>query len=258
MNGKPLEGTVVVVTRPEPPGGPLATMLMDQGARVLHWPAVRIEPPEDPGPLESALERLSGYDWIVFASPRAVAAVVQRRQKWPGAVRIAAVGAATGAELCAAGWPVQLTARPARGDALVRAFETISCAGARILFPASSIARRTIPRGLRRLGAEVDQVIAYRAAPAPLEREACQVAIASGEISAVTFASPSSVAGLRRALGAREFRRLLECAPAVTIGPTTSRALRQAGCPVARVAQTSTLEGLARAVEKALEDKGEP
>jgi len=246
-----LAGAGVVVTRPEAPDGPLATLLRRRGARVLHWPVVRIDPPEDPRPLEDALKRLSEYDWIVFSSARAVSAVAERATPQEGP-RIAAVGTATAEALTAAGWPVDLTANPARGEALVRALEEAGCAGVRVLFPASAIARPTIPEGLRALGADVEQVTAYRTRPCPLDRDACLAEIRRGGIAAVTLASPSAVDSLQEALGAEGFGLLIAAAPAVAIGPTTAAASQRAGYPAARVAEPSTLEGLVEAVEQTL------
>ncbi len=254
----PLDGAGVVVTRPEAPNGPLVTLLRRRGARVLLWPVVRIDPPEDPRPLEDALGRLGDYDWIVFSSARTVSAVAGRAPPPQPGPRVAAVGTATAETLAAAGWRVDLTAHPARGAALVAALGEAGCAGARVLFPASAIARPTIPEGLRALGAHVDQVTAYRTRPAPLDRDACHAEIRRGRIAAVTFASPSAVDGLQQALGPEGFRLLLEAAPAVAIGPTTAEALDQAGYPAARVAEPSTLEGLVEAVEQTTSRRKHP
>ncbi|MCP4659163.1 MAG: uroporphyrinogen-III synthase [bacterium] len=240
----------MVVTRPEEPDGPLVTLLRRRGARVLHWPVVRIDPPEDPRPLEAALERLDEYDWIVFSSARAVSAVAGRATPSQDGPRVAAVGSATAGALTAAGWRVDLTAHPARGAALVQALAEAGCAGARVLFPASAIARPTIPDGLRARGARVEEVTAYRTRPCPLDRDRCLAELRRGAIAAITFASPSAVDGLQRALGTEGFDLLLAAAPSVAIGPTTAEALDRAGHPAARVAEPSTIEGLVRAVEQ--------
>ncbi|MFW5951793.1 MAG: uroporphyrinogen-III synthase, partial [Gemmatimonadota bacterium] len=68
----------VVVTRDEGQNGPLGRLLRERGFRVHYWPTIRIAPPADPGPLEAALAELGSFDWAVFTSPRAVAAVVER------------------------------------------------------------------------------------------------------------------------------------------------------------------------------------
>ena len=89
------------------------------------------------------------------------------------------------------------------------------------------------------------QVEAYRTEPAAsLDVEDCRSWIAREAVAAVTFASPSAVEELERALGKKDFDRLLSAAAAVAIGPTTARALAERGrTPV--LAESSTLRGLA-------------
>ncbi len=250
-----LEEVQVIVTRAEGAEGPLTRLLSRHGARVLHWPVVAIEPPEDPTPLEEGLENLGSYDWIVFTSPRAVAAVQELEPHAPVGVRVAAVGATTARQLRSTGWQVDLEPRSAGSEGLVEEFRRIGCEGLRLFFPASSIARETISEKLTALGATVDRVVAYRTVPASLDPGQCLAAIDAGAASVVTFTSPSAVAGLESAIGRVDFERLLEVCPAVVIGPTTERALNKAGFAAAAAAQSSTLEGLADAVGLAMTGK---
>lgn len=248
----------VVVTRDEPRDGPLAASLRARGLEVLCWPVVRIAPPGDPRPLEEALARVAEFDWIVFASRHAVEAVVARmaspggtRPGRPGRARVAAVGSATAAALRAHGWDPDVVPADAHADALVAALAAHVKPGARVLFPASSRALPALGDGLRRLGAEVVQVEAYRNESAPLDVPACRAAIDSGAVGAVTFTSPSCVEELERALGREAFERLADAAFAVALGPTTAGALTARGIePV--LASPATLEGLAATTSQIL------
>ena len=119
---------------------------------------------------------------------------------------------------------------------------------AKILFPAGSITRDTIPEGLRQLGAHLDQVTVYVNKPAVLDRKLCLQQIGDGAIDVVTFASPSAVENLQLSLEKRGFSLLKRASEAVAIGPTTAEALEETGWPPAATADPSTLEGLAEAV----------
>ncbi|MCH7666251.1 MAG: uroporphyrinogen-III synthase [Acidobacteria bacterium] len=250
-----LGGVQVIVTRSEGVEGPLTRLLRERGARVLNWPVVAIEPLQHPGALEEALQNLPSYDWIVFTSPRAVAAVTVRRPPPKGRPRVAAVGDATAGQLADAGWRVDLVPSEGCGEALVQEFERIDCAGARVLFPASQIARDTVPAGLTALGARVDRVIAYRTVPAPLDRSTCLAALDSAELPVVTFASPGAVDGLESALGAEVYRRLMAICRVVAIGPTTAEALKESGFAGVTTAKARTLPSLANAVGIAIHSK---
>jgi uroporphyrinogen-III synthase len=233
----------VVVTRAESNSGPLCSHLRELGLQVLLWPAVSVAV-ADTGPLEEALRAIDEFDWIVFASRYAVAAVIEHLPTPPASLRVAAVGQATGHVLHQRGWPVDLLPEDANAAALVSAFATKPLQGAKILFPASSRALPTIAVGLKQLGATVLQVEAYRTEPASLDVAECRAWIERDGIGAVTFASPSAVIELERALGKEHFDRLLEGAEVVAIGPTTARELvERGGTPV--VAESATLRALA-------------
>ena len=230
----------VVVTRAEPPGGPLSVELERLGLPALRWPVVGTEP----AACAETLREIATFDWIVFTSGHAVAAVTERLAA-PPAARIAAVGPATARALRERGWTVTITAREPGAQGLVSALAEVGIRGQRVLYPASSRALPALGAGLARLGAEVVRFEAYRTvAVGELDLPECRRSIARG-IGAVTFASPSAVSELESALGS-DFGRLLDAAPAVVIGPTTARALSDRGrIPV--IADIHTLRGLAQA-----------
>ncbi len=250
----------VVVTRDEGDDGPLTALLADRGFRAIHWPTIRFDPPEDPGPLEAAIAALDAFDWAVFTSPRAVLATVAAARGYetlaaaegdalpvrPTGLGMAAVGESTGASLADAGWVADVVAEPATGEALVMALKEAGVGdGDRVFFPASEIARDVVPHGLRRLGADVTQVVAYRTVVPPLDAARCRTELESGAVRIITFTSPSTVQNLREVLGPELFVRAVRAARAVAIGPTTAAAVRDAGFRDVAVAEPHSLEGLA-------------
>ncbi len=238
----------IAITRGEGADGPLTQILRARGARVLQWGSIAFAPPEDPAPFFEALEGLEAFDWICFSSPRAVDAVVSRIPEPPPGVKMAAVGPSTAKDLLAGGWPVDRVPEKPSGEGLVREFEVAGDgAGALVFFPASAIARDTLPRGLEALGARVVQVTAYQMVNLPMDREACAAAFEGGEVQVVTFASPSAMEGLRTGVGEELFLRLAGAVPAAALGATTADALRSAGWERVQVASDATLEGLAEA-----------
>jgi uroporphyrinogen-III synthase len=231
----------------------LSTQLRSLGLNVLLWPAVRTAPAAG-NSLERALAHVQDFDWIVFASRQAVTAVIRWLPRLPQGVRVAAIGRATAQVLQGRGFAVDLMPNEANAAALVDAFAAVGCAGAKILYPASSRALPTITQGLTQLGAEVRQVEAYRTETALLDADDCRAWIDREVIGAVTFASPSAVIELERALGPPHFARLLAQAAVVAIGPTTARALAERG-RTAVLAESATLSGLANTTLKLLQTR---
>jgi uroporphyrinogen-III synthase len=246
----------VVVTRDESADGPLSRELRSLGLEVLSWRAVSVTA-ADPRALDEAVARLASFAWIVFASRHAVAAVLERAPKPPAQLCVAAVGRATALTLTQRGWPVHLAPEEGNAGALIAAFASHwqgRGAGARVLYPASSRALPTIAAGLKELGAEVTQVEAYRTDAAALDVAECRAWIERGAIGAVTFASPSAVSELARALGEKDFGRLLDHAPPVAIGRSTARELESRGRS-ATLAETATLHGLALTTHRLMQTR---
>jgi uroporphyrinogen III methyltransferase/synthase len=244
----------VVVTRAETADGPLSSQLKSLGLRVFVWPAIEVTK-SDSSELDAALARIGQFDWIVFASRHAVTPVLAQLSAQPKNLKVAAVGKATAQVLKQRGWNVDLVPDDSNAGALVTAFESEVKQGMRVLYPASSRALPMIAKGLTQLGADVTQVEAYRTdAATGLDVAECRARIDRNEIGAVTFASPSAVIELERALGREHFEKLFSNAAAVAIGPTTARVLTELGrTPV--LAESATLRGLANATYRFLQTR---
>ena len=128
---------------------------------------------------------------------------------------------------------------------LAEALAFVDVSGARILLPVSDRSPAAIGETLRKRGAAVDVVIAYRTVVAEAAGPDLRAAL-DGGIDAVTFASPSAVEAFVR------LRGVPQDVPAVVIGPTTAAAAVAAGLQVAEAAEPETAEGLVEAVERCL------
>ena len=103
------------------------------------------------GTARSGVAKLDDYDWVVFSSAHAVAAVTQALDDPPSKTRVAVVGESTAEALRLEGWPVHLTAHQFGADGLVTTFSARELVrNKRVLYPAGSLARsqfRTVSIG---------------------------------------------------------------------------------------------------------------
>ncbi|PKN33422.1 MAG: uroporphyrinogen-III C-methyltransferase, partial [Deltaproteobacteria bacterium HGW-Deltaproteobacteria-19] len=103
FENRPLFGRGVVITRPEAQAESFAALLEERGARVVHFPVIRIAEPEDGSGLDRALDNLSAYAWIVFTSANGVRHFFDRLLERGGdvrdlrGIRIATIGPASAA-----------------------------------------------------------------------------------------------------------------------------------------------------------------
>lgn len=250
--GRPLQDKRVVITRAAEQAGGLAAELEKLGAEVLFLPVVRYEEPMDPAPLHAALRRIAEFDWLLLTSQNVVrflglALARMNASRWSAALKIAAVGRATAEAAQAAGWQVTFVSSRFQGLALAEELG-FTLKGCKILLPRSDRARPDLPEALRRAGAEVTEVVAYRTLAVDAQGLSAARAIREGRVDVLTFASPSAFHAFCSALGADMAKRVAGAGVIAAIGPVTAQAIREKGVTVNVEAAESTAEGLARAL----------
>lgn len=257
-----LDGHTVVVTRARAQAAGLVRMLEAQGAEVLSLPVIALVDPDDWSPADGALDALSTYDWVVFTSAnalerflgRAVARGMDEDRLLAGLAgrKIAAVGPATAARCEAAGVHPDYVPEEAVAEGLVEGFEALGLGqGTRVLLPRALEAREVLPKALRAAGAAIDVVPVYRTVPASPDPDIV-ARIASGDADIVTFTSPSTVRNFFGMLDSTEARDAARMLSAVSIGPVTSDALREAGVTPLAEAPEHTSAGIVEALLRAM------
>jgi uroporphyrinogen-III synthase len=106
-----------------------------------------------------------------------------------------------------------------------------------------------IPNALRAAGVKVDVVDAYQNVVPESAPEQLRRALAEG-IDVATFTSSSSVSHLAHVAHLAEVYWPFPSVPAISIGPITSRTLRDSGWPPAAEAEPSDIPGLLAAVTR--------
>ena len=243
---RPLFGRRIVVTRASAQASGLRSALAELGADVLDLPALRIEQ-LDPRPLRAAARELGRFDWAIFTSQNAVhltwnalRAEGLDARSFSG-VRIACVGRATSDALLAHGIAADVIPERFSAEGVLDAMSPRDdVRGRRVLYLAAEGARDVLPLGLRELDCEVRVVPLYRSVSDGEGADELRDALAKGEVDAATFASASAVRGYVEAVGPS----LARVAPAISIGPITSDALRSAGIDVAAEASESSIAAL--------------
>ena len=242
---QPLAGVRIVVTRAAHQTEELAGPLRALGADVIPLPTIAIAPPANPGLLCDAAAHCHQYDWIIFTSVNAVEAFAAELSRNHNCrARIATVGAATAqaAERC--GFTVALVPEKYIAESLVEAFAQEDLNNRRILIPSAAVTRDVVPRELRKLGAQVDVVEAYRNILPPETAQKAINIFREPYPDWVLFASSSAVENLVALIGVGPLRYV----SIATIGPATSQAVAKAGLTVTAEAAVHSIPGLVEAV----------
>ncbi len=253
---QPLQGRRIVITRRREQAGGLREALRRRGATVVELPTIALVPPRSWKPLDRALHRLADYDWVVFTSANGVDFFFSRLRKLGknrralGGARMAAIGPATAAALRKRGVRVALVPDEYRAEGLLRALKNERWRGKRVLLARAEQAREVLPRQLRRRGARVDVVAAYRTVPPPRSRKKAARVFGRHRPDAITFTSSSTVRNFFALLGRRRARRAIAGVAVATIGPVTSRTARALGVRVAIEAKPYTIPALVKAIRR--------
>ena len=263
---RPLFGRRIVVTRPRAQAADFVDRLDRLGASVIEVPTIEIVPPDDPAPLDAACAAIDTFDWVVFTSANAVSHVMQHLLAGPAdvrvlkGVRLCAVGPLTAAALNGYGLRVDLIPDEYRSDGIVRAMcGTQDLTGTSVLLPRGDLARDMLPSALRRAGALVTPVIAYRTAPVDLDRPGTpdiHRLLLEERVDVITFTSGSSVKNLARALGEQQTADLLRRVDVACIGPVTADIAKRLGITTTIMPAVSTAPALADAIAAHVPPRG--
>jgi uroporphyrinogen III methyltransferase/synthase len=258
FDARPLFGRRIVVTRPREQAGEFVEQLEALGATVIEAPTIRIAPPDDYAPLDEAVARAGAFSWIVFTSANGVDYFMQRLSVGPGdirdlkGVRICAIGPGTADRLKQHGIKVDLMPPEYRAESvmdLIRAAGPVD--GKHVLVPRADVAREPIADHLRKGGAEVTEVTAYRNVPVeiddPGEPDIYRMLL-DKKIDVVTFTSPSTVRSCLRLYGREQAADLLGSTVVASIGPVTAEAAEQGGVHTTVMPAEYTISGLVRAI----------
>ena len=246
---KPLAGKRIVVTRPRGQAASLCRKLAAGGATPVLFPTIRIAAMGNPGPLDAAIARLEGYDWIIFTSVNGVRSFWARleaagRRSIPVGICIAAIGPATARGLGERGCHPDFVPEEFVAERIAEGLENLS--GQSVLLPRADIARKDLAEILRARGARVDDVAAYYTLPETPDADA--LAALEAGVDVLTFTSPSTVRNFATMLGDRA-ASVAENALIACIGPITAQTVQDLGFEVGITARNYTTEGLVAALE---------
>jgi uroporphyrinogen III methyltransferase / synthase len=251
-----LAGKRIVITRSAAQSEALARELSAHGAIPVVLPLVAFADPEDFAPLDAAMAEIERFDWMIFTSAQAVRAVVKRGEELKrtlirsgSKLRIACVGPVSAEAARQAGFAVEYIAETHTGAALAEELGS-RLRGTKIFLPRSDRANPDLPPALKRYGAQVTEVIAYRTLrPAGADQKNLGQ-IAEGAADAVLFFSPSAVQHFAELFGNEQLRALQDKMAITAVGPVTANALRGAGVRRIVLAGHTTAAAVLAALEE--------
>jgi uroporphyrinogen III methyltransferase/synthase len=249
-HARPLSGLRIVVTRSRAQAGKLTAALRELGADVRELPLIRREPPPDLREFAELVQDAHGYEWIVFTSANGVDTFFEIFDKLYddareiGGTRFAAVGAATAQRIKERHYHVDLVAESFHAESLVETFQKeTGVENVKILVVRPQETSGALAAGLAKLGAIVDEAIAYRTVPETEDRTRARQRLEEEGADLVVFTSSSTV---RNFFAARP--KMPDGIRFASIGPVTTKTLAEFGIKPSIEAKHHDINGLINSI----------
>ena len=255
FESRPLFGKTIIVTRSRDQASVFSDQLIDLGANVLEYPTINITDPDDFGPLDRELKNLGSTDWLIFTSVNGVDAFFNRIFELGRDVRdlkgvkICSIGPSTTERI--KGFHVSIDCQPPKyvAESVVEALKKVEeIKGKRFLMPRTDIARSYVPEELRKLGAEVSDIVAYKTVLATDGDNIVLDKLKDGEVDIVTFTSASTVKNFVKIIGEDNLSAFKDNVQFASIGPITNESAEEMDIEISIKAEEYTIPGLVQAI----------
>lgn len=248
---KPLFGHRILVTREHSRG---FEPLIELGAEVIEFPTIKVVPPADWSELDSAINRIESYDWIVFTSANGARYFFRRLMELQRdirdlhGIRICSIGTKTALEVRRYGLRVDLIPDVFTAEGLIEAFGGEGrIEGFKILMPRAEKARDVFPEMVRRLGGEIDIPVTYRTVKPEGHGRRLRRFLKEGKITIATFTSGATFTNFYEMMG-DDAEGLLRNVTIAAIGPVTKKTINEAGLMVHIMPDEATVEAMVNGI----------
>jgi len=251
---RPLLGKRIVVTRARAQASDLVQTLSDLGADCMECPTIDVVAPDSWQDLDDAIAGIKKYQWLIFTSVNGVQFFFDRLfgqgldARALGDVKTAAIGPSTAKRLLGYGINTDILPDTYQAESVVEAFDGVPVKGQNVLLPRAKEARAVLPVELRRMGANVDEVVAYQTLQATDGQSELLEALRNGTVDMVTFTSSSTVRNFNALLPENEVEELMRDVTVACIGPITADTAKSLGFTTDLVAEDFTIDGLTDAI----------
>jgi uroporphyrinogen III methyltransferase/synthase len=254
----PLFGKRIVLTRSRGQMAKFSQKLSELGADVLEIPVVKGITPENKMGFVDALLALNSYDWLIFTSANGVATFFEfffkrfHDLRDIGGAKIAAVGPATAAKLRELHLQVDLIPKDFVGAKIAEAFAKFeSIENLKMCLLRAENANPDLPAALEEMGAIVDDIGLYQTVVETEDFFGVAENFLMHGADWLTFTSSSTVEFFHARFDLPELLKKFPLMKIASIGPETSKALRELKIEPAIEAKEHTTDGLIAALLKA-------
>lgn len=238
---KDFEGKKIAITRPIERSKEAIKIIEEYHGSVLVAPTLELVV-TNTQPLKELCKNAGELDWLIFTSSTAIISIFKHcrdiKDRLNPNCRIAVIGPRTAKYLEENGLKADIIPSDYTAEGLLAVFEDIDLRDKKIGLPRTLAARDVLPEELKKMGAQVFLVEAYKS-ELPHDRSKVNElvnAIINREVDAVTFTSTLTASNLFEMVDEEDREKLLKPLRsgevlAAAIGPVTAKALEKYDIP---------------------------
>ena len=244
----------VLVTRPKDQAASFVQKLEEYGLNSIVFPTIEIRPVSG-----WKVPDLSQFDGLFFTSPNSVSFFMEQllrespdELKTLQQLKVWAVGKTTSADLAVHGVTTEPIPKIADAVTLMEEIDSSTIAGHSFLFLRGSLSLGTIPEVINKRGGSCVELTVYENLPPSLEESSkIKSLLEKGELSCLSFTSPSTAVNFFEAMGTTALPPGVQIA---AIGTTTANALIKLGIDVDIIPESFDAPGFAKAIAEAMDN----
>ena len=248
---QPLFGKRIAITRTREQSSELMRRLVRLGAEVLELPLIQVNSAVDEEVKKEIFAELGSYDWIVFSSPNGVRYFFEaffreyKDVRSMGFMRIAVVGPATAKVIESFRLEVEVMPEVHTGPELAKALlKTGSIEHAKVLVVKGNLGTEDLIKPLEDQWAIVDRFEVYKTEPTDLSVNEAAGKFRELGAHGITFTSGSTARSFVKQAKALQLVDGAERPQTFSMGPQTSKVMKEVHLPLNKEAKHSSLDGL--------------
>ena len=250
-----LGGQTVLVTRPQPVGGgkdALSDLLTENGARVVNFPVIRLQLPENLSFVEKAIAEIAGFGSLVFLSANGVCFFDRLRRDLDiqcdsiaAAVDIVAIGRGTQAAASRIGFSDVKVPEESADSSLLAMWLSKNCNEPYLILRADR-GSQVLAQDLSEFDKQFQELTIYESVDVEIVDAEIADQMSAGKINWVTLTSSAIASSTIRL-----FRENLKRTKLATLGPQISEVVRAYGYDVDVESNEADFAALVKAIAAA-------
>jgi uroporphyrinogen-III synthase len=204
------------------------------GGISIEIPLIAFRPTELTEQLQTAMNEIDTYDWIVFTSNVTVETFFSffKKEDHPSFPKIAVIGRKTEEVLEERGFKAEFVPSAYVTEVFTEEFLPLVPSGSKVLIPKGNLAREYISTSLSCHGVLVDEIVIYETYMPEESKGKLAKMVAEDELDILMFTSPSTVNHFMSVVKEHKLESHLERCVISCIGPVTEKRLHAFGLPV--------------------------